>query len=92
MKASWNGQVIAESDDIVSVEGNAYFPIATVKSGVLKDSATHSICPWKGTASYYSLEVDGKENKDAAWFYPEPKEAAKEIGGRLAFWKGVTVS
>ncbi len=91
MKATWNGQVIAESDDIVKVEGNAYFPIDSVQKSVLKDSATHSVCPWKGTASYYSLQVDGQENKDAAWFYPEPKEAAAEIKGRLAFWKGVSV-
>ena len=92
MKATWNGQVIAESDDIVKVEGNAYFPIESVQKGVLKDSATHSVCPWKGTASYYSLDVDGKENKDASWFYPEPKEAAAEIKGRVAFWKGVAVT
>ncbi len=92
MKATWNGAVIAESDDIVKVEGNAYFPIGSVKQGILKDSPTTSVCPWKGTASYYSLSVDGKENKDAAWFYPEPKEAAAEIRGRLAFWKGVVVA
>ena len=92
MKATWNGQLIAESDDIVTVEGNAYFPKDSVQPGVLKDSATHSVCPWKGTASYYSLIVDGSENKDAAWFYPEPKEAAAQIKGRVAFWKGVSVS
>ena len=91
MKATWNGQVIAESDDIVKVEGNAYFPIGSVQKDVLRDSATYSVCPWKGTASYYSLAVDGKENKDAAWFYPEPKQAAAEIKGRVAFWKGVAV-
>ncbi len=92
MKATWNGQVIAESDDIVKVDGNAYFPAASVLKEILTDSATHSVCPWKGTASYYSLKVDGKENKDAAWFYPEPKEAAAQIKGRVAFWKGVSVS
>ncbi len=92
MKATWNGQVVAESDDIVKVEGNAYFPIESVKKAYLRESATKSNCPWKGTASYYSLSVDGKENPDAAWFYPEPKEAAAEIKGRVAFWKGVTVS
>ena len=92
MKATWNGQVIAESDDIVKVEGNAYFPIASVKQGILRESATHSVCPWKGTASYYSLDVDGRQNTDAAWFYPEPKQAAAEIKDRVAFWKGVTVS
>ena len=92
MKASWNGSVIAESDDIVTVERNAYFPLSSVKAGVLQESATKSVCPWKGTASYYSLMVDGKENKDAAWFYPAPKEAAAEIKDRVAFWKGVTVS
>ena len=92
MKATWNGQVIAESDDIVKVEGNAYFPIESVQEGILQDSATQSVCPWKGTASYYSLSVAGKENKDAAWFYPAPKEAAAEIKGRVAFWKGVSVS
>ena len=92
MKAVWNGETIAESDDIVKVEGNAYFPLDSVNKAVLCDSSTHSFCPWKGTASYYSLNVDGKENRDAAWFYPEPKSAAAEIRGRVAFWKGVTVS
>ncbi len=92
MKATWNGQVIAESDDIVKVDGNAYFPMTSVKQGILRDSATHSVCPWKGTASYYSLDVAGQQNKDAAWFYPEPKQAAAEIKDRVAFWKGVTVS
>jgi uncharacterized protein (DUF427 family) len=92
MKASWNGHVIAESDDIVKVEGNAYFPLDSVDKSVLRDSTTTSGCPWKGTASYYSLSVDGKDNKDAAWFYPEPKAAAAEIKGRVAFWKGVSVS
>ena len=89
--ATWNGTVIAESDDIVVVEGNAYFPREAVRDEVLRPSATHTVCPWKGTASYYSLEVDGQTNADAAWYYPEPKDAAKEITDRVAFWRGVTV-
>jgi len=92
MKATWNAQVIAESDDIVTVEGNAYFPLASVRPEFLRESTTHSFCPWKGQASYYTLSVDGRDNKDAAWFYPDPKQAAAEIRGRVAFWKGVTVS
>jgi uncharacterized protein (DUF427 family) len=92
MKATWNGTVIAESDATEVVEGNHYFPTSAVKRGFLKDSATHSVCPWKGTASYYSLVVDGKENTDAAWYYPEPKEAAKQIKDHIAFWKGVEVT
>jgi uncharacterized protein (DUF427 family) len=89
--ATWNGTVLAESDDIVTVEGNAYFPLESVRDGVLHPSDTHTVCPWKGTASYYSVEVDGKTNPDAAWYYPEPKDAAKEITGRVAFWKGIEV-
>jgi len=89
--ASWNGTVIAESDDIVMVEGNAYFPIEAVRDDVLRPSDTHTICPWKGTASYYSVEVDGKVNPDAAWYYPEPSEKAQMITGRVAFWHGVEV-
>ena len=92
MKATWNGQVVAESSDVVTVEGNAYFPLAAVKQEVLRESSTHTTCPWKGTASYYSLEVGGQTNKDAAWYYPEPKQAAAEIKGRVAFWKGVSVT
>ncbi len=92
MKATWNGAVIAESDDIKTVEGNAYFPADSVRKDYLRESSQHSTCPWKGVASYYSLAVDGKENKDAAWYYPQPKDAAKEIAGRVAFWKGVQVS
>jgi uncharacterized protein (DUF427 family) len=92
VKAVWNGKTIAESDDIITVEGNAYFPLAAVAPGVLHPSTHISVCPWKGTAHYYSLEVDGKSNPDAAWFYPEPKSAAAEIKDRVAFWKGVTVS
>ena len=91
MKAIWNNQVIAESDDTVVVEGNHYFPRSSVKSEYLTDSQTHSVCPWKGTASYHTLTVDGKSNPDAAWYYPQPKDAAREITDRLAFWKGVEV-
>ena len=92
MKAVWNGKVIAESSDIVTVEGNAYFPASALKPDFVEPSEHTSVCPWKGTASYYSLNVDGATNKDAVWYYPEPKEAAKEIKGRVAFWKGVQVS
>ncbi|HEY0509756.1 MAG TPA: DUF427 domain-containing protein [Blastococcus sp.] len=90
--ATWNGAVIAESDDIVTVEGNAYFPPEAVREGVLRPSATHSVCPWKGTASYYDVAVAGQVNRDAAFYYPTPKDAAAEITGRIAFWKGVQVS
>jgi uncharacterized protein (DUF427 family) len=89
--ARWNGTVIAESDDIVTVEGNAYFPRDAVRDDVLRSSGTTTFCPWKGTASYYTLHVDGQSNPDAAWFYPEPKDAAREITGRVAFWRGVEV-
>lgn len=92
MKASWHGVVIAESEDTVVVEGNHYFPESAVKREYLRPSDTHTVCPWKGTASYYSLVVDDAENKDACWYYPEPKDAAVQIRGRVAFWKGVTVS
>ena len=92
MKAIWNDRVIAESSDTVVVEGNHYFPLESVDRSVLKPSDTHTVCPWKGTASYYSLDVDGNRNADAAWYYAEPKEAAKQIRGRVAFWKGVTIS
>jgi uncharacterized protein (DUF427 family) len=91
VKAIWRDQVVAESDDIVTVEGNAYFPATSVAPGVLRPSDHTSVCPWKGTAHYYSLVVDGGVNEDAVWYYPEPKEAAKEIAGRVAFWRGVKV-
>ena len=91
-KAVWNGVTIAESDDTVIVEGNHYFPRASVDAALLKDSATTSNCPWKGTAHYHSIVAGGAENRDAAWFYPDPKAAASEIKDRIAFWKGVTVS
>lgn len=92
MKAIWNGETIAESADTVVVEGNHYFPVADVRQEVLRPSETHTVCPWKGTASYYTLEVAGQRNPDAAWYYPEPKEAARQIRGRVAFWKGVQVT
>lgn len=91
MRAVWNGVTIAQSDDIVRVEGNAYFPREAVKEEYLRASTTNSICPWKGTANYYSLVVNGEENPDAVWYYPEPKDAAKKIKGRVAFWHGVQV-
>ena len=91
MRATWNGTVIAESDDTVVVENNYYFPRASLNDDYVRPSDTTSVCPWKGTASYLSLEVDGASNIDAAWFYPEPKDAAKQITDRVAFWKGVTV-
>ena len=90
--ATWNGTVIAESDDTVVVEGNQYCPLESVRSDVLSETDTHSVCPWKGTASYYSITVDGKTNTDAAWFYPQPKDAAAEIRDHVAFWKGVEVT
>ena len=90
-KASWNGETIAESDQTVVVEGNHYFPRASVRSEFLQPSDTHTTCPWKGVASYHSLNVSGQINKDAAWFYSSPKDAAKEIADHLAFWKGVVV-
>ncbi|MGS0740280.1 DUF427 domain-containing protein [Glaciimonas sp. GG7] len=92
MKAIWNAIVIAESDDTVVVEGNHYFPQASVNPAFLKPSNTTSVCGWKGTANYYTLEVEGNTNPDAVWYYPEPKDAAKDIRGRLAFWKGVKVT
>ncbi len=92
MKAVWKGQVLAESDDIVTVEGNAYFPASSLKSEFVKPSTHTSVCGWKGTAQYYSLDVNGAANPNAVWYYPEPKEAAANIRGRVAFWKGVEVS
>jgi uncharacterized protein (DUF427 family) len=92
VKATWNGVTLADSSETVVVENNHYFPLAAVDPGVLKPSATTSICPWKGIARYYTILAGGAENKDAAWFYPEPKPAAAEIAGRIAFWKGVKVA
>lgn len=91
VQARWNGAVIAASDDIVVVEGNHYFPREAVDASVLSDSATTSVCPWKGTAHYHHVTVDGQVNADAAWYYPDPKEAAAAIRDRIAFWKGVEV-
>jgi uncharacterized protein (DUF427 family) len=91
MKAIWNGAVIAESGDTVVVEGNHYFPAASVAREHVRPSPTHSTCPWKGEASYYDVVVGGQVNRDAGWYYAEPKEAARAIAGRVAFWKGVEV-
>jgi len=91
MKAIWNGAVLAESDKTIVVEGNHYFPADSIRTEHFTPSPTHTVCSWKGTASYYTIEVDGKQNPDAAWYYPTPKDAAKEIGGFVAFWKGVKV-
>jgi uncharacterized protein (DUF427 family) len=92
VKSVWNGETIAESGETVMIEGNHYFPAASVRKDALKASATTTICPWKGTAHYYSVMVGGQENADAAWYYPEPKNAAASIKDHIAFWKGVTVS
>jgi uncharacterized protein (DUF427 family) len=90
-RALWKGTVIAESDQFELVEGNVYFPPGSVRREHLKESATHTVCPWKGTASYYTVSVGGEENKDAAWYYPDPKAAAANIKDHVAFWRGVTV-
>lgn len=90
-KALWGGAVLAESDQTVIVEGNTYFPAESVHTEYLRPSETHSVCPWKGTASYHHVEVNGQRNPDAAWYYPDPKPAAKNIKDRIAFWKGVRV-
>lgn len=91
MKAVWNGQVLAESDETVIVENNHYFPLSSLKMEFFSDSEKKTNCPWKGEASYYSIRVGDQENIDAAWFYAKPKEAAKEIKNRVAFWKGIQV-
>ena len=90
-RALWNGKILAESDSVEIIEGNVYFPPDSINREYFKESNTHTTCPWKGLANYYTLEVDGKQNEDAAWFYPSPKEAAKHITGYVAFWKGVKV-
>ena len=92
-KASWNGTVIADAptDAVEVVEGNVYFPASAVRRECLAPSGTHTVCGWKGTASYYDVVVNGQTNHDAAWYYPEPKEAARNITGRIAFWKGVQI-
>jgi uncharacterized protein (DUF427 family) len=92
VKATWNGVTVADSADTVVVENNHYFPLAAVDPGLLKPSATTTVCPWKGTAHYYTLAVGGAENRDAVWYYPDPKPAAAQIKGRVAFWKGVKVA
>lgn len=91
MKAVWKDTVIAESDQTVQIEGNHYFPMESVNKEILKESETHTNCPWKGIASYYHIEVDGSVNEDAAWYYPDPSELAASIKGHVAFWKGVDV-
>lgn len=92
MKAKWNGQVLAESNATKVIEGNHYFPPESINKEFFQKSDTHTNCPWKGVASYYTIKVNGEENKDAAWYYPETSELAKEIKGYIAFWKGVDVS
>ena len=91
IEARWNGALIARSDDTVIVEGNHYFPASAVDASVLRPSSTTTVCPWKGTARYHSLHVDGADNRDAAWYYPDPKAKAENIRDRIAFWKGVQV-
>ncbi|GAA3513767.1 DUF427 domain-containing protein [Aquimarina addita] len=91
MKAIWNGQILAESNDTKIIENNHYFPPESIHKEFFDSSDTHTNCPWKGIASYYTIKVAGKENKDAAWFYPETKDLAKQIRGHVAFWKGVEV-
>ena len=91
MKAIWNNQVIAESNETIVIENNHYFPATSLNMGFFKASETNTHCPWKGEAHYYSIVVNGKENTDAAWYYPAPKDAAKEIKGYVAFWRGVDV-
>ncbi len=90
-KATWNNKTLAESDETILIEGNHYFPPTAVNQSYLKESDTHTVCPWKGEASYYTLEVDGKTNQDAAWYYPNAKEMAKGFENYIAFWKGVEV-
>ncbi len=91
MKAIWNNTILAESDDTIVIENNHYFPADSIKSEYFKESSSHTTCPWKGVASYYSIEVDGQTNTDAAWYYPEVSELAKGIKDHVAFWKGVEV-
>jgi uncharacterized protein (DUF427 family) len=92
MKAIWNGQLLAESNETVVIENNHYFPVSSLNMKFFQDSDTTSHCPWKGEASYYTIVVDGEVNKDAAWYYPSPKDAAQEIKDHVAFWRGVEVS
>jgi uncharacterized protein (DUF427 family) len=90
-RATWNGKVIAESDHTVEVEGNQYFPEASLRREFFMPSDTRTVCPWKGTAQYYTVTVDGRANRDAAWYYPDPSPAAEQIRGHVAFWNGVSV-
>jgi uncharacterized protein (DUF427 family) len=90
-KAIWNGKVIAESDNTVMIEGNHYFPRESIKSEYFSESQSHTVCPWKGEASYFDVSVDEEDNQNAAWYYPDPSDAANVIKGRVAFWKGVQV-
>ncbi len=92
MKAIWNGKVVAESDETIVVEGNHYFPADSINKDYFEPTETSTVCGWKGTASYYTLNVDGEKNADAAWYYPKAKDAAKEIENYVAFWKGVEVT
>ncbi|WP_296377988.1 DUF427 domain-containing protein [Winogradskyella sp.] len=91
MKAIWNNKIIAESNDTIVIEGNHYFPHNSINKAYFKTSDTHTVCPCKGTASYYTIDVDGKQNLDTAWFYPEVSELAKHIKNRVAFWRGITI-
>ncbi len=90
-KAIWKGKVLAESDDTVVVEGNHYFPEQSLKKEFFRESSHHSLCPWKGIASYYTVEVDGERNENAAWYYPKPSLLARKAKGRVAFWHGVKI-
>jgi len=92
MKATWNNTTLAESDNTIVVEGNNYFPPQSINDGLFKKTDHRTECPWKGTAHYYTIEVEGETNKNAAWFYPQPKEAAENITGYVAFWNGVEVA
>lgn len=92
MKATWNGATLAESEETVVVEGNHYFPAQSIHAEYFLDSDTHTTCPWKGLASYKNVRVDGEVNRDAAWYYPDPKDAAAEIKDRFAFWNGVEIT
>ena len=91
IQAVWNGAVLAEAEDTVKLEGNDYFPLASVRREFLTDSSTTTVCPWKGTASYYTVTVNGEVNPDAAWYYPTPSARAQEITNHVAFWKGVRI-